>query len=295
MKGPVAHSTENLMKVRTPLRLTIYLQHVDTKEKVIKSVKDLEWRYVLAQGKIAFKVELPCVTNKTDLFGIMKMELTYGRRKKGLPKINEKDLEVELNLEKKDIAKKTAEFYELAQQYWVEYKYISSHFATRSIKIYAEDIFGALKPSCQFLRKIQCRGISSPEEAARFVYLIPFSKKEDILTRDKVWMDIDAFLTEGRGSAIEHSLLLCSLLLGFGYDAYVCIGTSSDGPHAWVFTRSEVKVKNIYKKRWRIWESLTGKILEVSEYPVRVLYSSVSCAFNDNFFYSNLQESEEVS
>ena len=34
-------------------------------------------------------------------------------------------------------------------------------------------------------------------------------------------------------------MLLCSLLLGFGLDAYVCLGTKVKGlAHAWVMTRN---------------------------------------------------------
>lgn len=169
---------------------------------------------------------------------------------------------------------------------------MNPYFATRSIKIYSENIFGELNPSPYFLRKLQCRGITSPEEALRFVYLIPFDNKP--LTREKIWLDTDSFLTEGRGGAIEHSLLLCSLLLGFGYDAYVCIGRSSDGPHAWVFTRDEEPRGKTYIKKWRMWEGLIGKILDVNDYKVKFLYSKVSCAFNDQKFYANLQKTEDV-
>lgn len=41
---------------------------------------------------------------------------------------------------------------------------------------------------------------------------------------------------QGRGDIEMHAVLLCSLLLGFGLDAYVVIGASSDGPHLWVLT-----------------------------------------------------------
>lgn len=38
------------------------------------------------------------------------------------------------------------------------------------------------------------------------------------------WNSPHAFLAAGRGNASDHALLLCSLLLGFGLDAFVCIG-----------------------------------------------------------------------
>ena len=35
----------------------------------------------------------------------------------------------------------------------------------------------------------------------------------------------------------NHAALLCSLLLGFGMNAYVCLGTKNkSSPHAWVAT-----------------------------------------------------------
>jgi len=52
-----------------------------------------------------------------------------------------------------------------------------------------------------------------------------------------------------------HALLLCSLLLGFGLDAYVVIGASSDGPHLWVLT---ILKSSQNKIKYTFWESLTG-------------------------------------
>ena len=50
----------------------------------------------------------------------------------------------------------------------------------------------------------------------------------------------------------DHSVLLCSLLLGFGLDAYVCVGTKSrDASHTWVITISTDGCTTF-------WESLTG-------------------------------------
>lgn len=50
----------------------------------------------------------------------------------------------------------------------------------------------------------------------------------------------------------DHAILLCSLLLGFGLDAYVCVGTKSKGSvHAWVATIS-IEGTVVF------WESLNG-------------------------------------
>ena len=43
-------------------------------------------------------------------------------------------------------------------------------------------------------------------------------------------------LTSGQGLVQDHCHLLCSLLLGFGLKAYVCVGWSCQGEHSWVIT-----------------------------------------------------------
>lgn len=61
-----------------------------------------------------------------------------------------------------------------------------------------------------------------------------------------------------QGDCEDHATLLCSLLLGFGLDAYVCVGTNAKGaPHAWVLTRG-------CDGTVTFWESLTAQRLVVS-------------------------------
>ena len=42
--------------------------------------------------------------------------------------------------------------------------------------------------------------------------------------RTQSWTSPHAFLAAGRGDASDHALLLCSFLLGFDLDAFVCVG-----------------------------------------------------------------------
>ena len=50
----------------------------------------------------------------------------------------------------------------------------------------------------------------------------------------------------------DHAALLCSLLLGFGLSAYVCVGTKAKGAsHSWVMTISP-------EGEVIFWESLTA-------------------------------------
>lgn len=67
---------------------------------------------------------------------------------------------------------------------------------------------------------------------------------------------MQSFLSRGCGDSEDHAVLLCNLLLGFGLEAYVCVGTNSEGAHAWVLTRTLVEASG--KKKIHFWESLTG-------------------------------------
>ena len=51
----------------------------------------------------------------------------------------------------------------------------------------------------------------------------------------------------------DHCVLLCSLLLGYGLEAYVCVGTKAQGlAHSWVATIGS-------EGHTTFWESLTGQ------------------------------------
>ena len=139
-------------------------------------------------------------------------------------------------------------------------------------------------------------------QAARFTSLIPYeeAKTESNASSSVPWGDIGSFLNKKKGSAIEHSLLLCSLLLGFKIDAYVCLGCCSEGPHAWVITRSKKKVQVGQNSNFRdvlevkIWESLTGRIMGVNDPRVGLLYRRIGSVFNDRTLYANLQKDDLV-
>ena len=110
----------------------------------------------------------------------------------------------------------------------------------------------------------------------------------------------------------DHALLLCSLLLGFGLNAYICIGCKAGGvAHTWVMTIAP-------DNSITFWESLTAErspsILHVmckfypnlfdrfshksvdpdhpAGVPVPQLehpYRSIGCVFNHQSFYANCQ------
>ena len=81
--------------------------------------------------------------------------------------------------------------------------------------------------------------------------------------------------------------MLCNLLLGFGLDAYVALGTNSEGTHAWVLTRkSGTKVD--------YWESLMGNKMDYCDPRVHRFYRTIGCVFNNKHFYANIQADDRA-
>ena len=125
------------------------------------------------------------------------------------------------------------------------------------VKIFAQDENGTNRLVCSYVKPMRTgRLIDSPRQAARFVSLIGYSRSAPsfgISEKQEQWMHLHTFLVRNSGDSENHSILLCNLLLGFGLDAYVCVGTKGKGvPHTWVVTISYDYEEIIF------WESQTG-------------------------------------
>jgi len=81
-------------------------------------------------------------------------------------------------------------------------------------------------------------GVLSPAQASRFVSLLPHWNQETPSTVGPAsqgapaWRSLHSILSTRGGTAADHALLLTSIFLGMGLDAYVCIGTKLVGGHA---------------------------------------------------------------
>ncbi|OQS03589.1 centrosomal protein of 76 kDa isoform X2, partial [Thraustotheca clavata] len=119
------------------------------------------------------------------------------------------------------------QFYQYSKQWWEEFTLEHEHNNARSIKIFTEDETHRYRMVCTYLTPLQSRYLTTPSEAARFVSLIPFIRSVAIGGggRQDGWKSLPAFLSLGKGDCEEHTILLVSLLLGFGLDAYVALGS----------------------------------------------------------------------
>lgn len=158
------------------------------------------------------------------------------------------------------------------------------------VKVLALNESKQARPVCSYVQPLQAgRLLGSSAEAARFVSLL--NHEEDKVLGCETWTNMHTFLTRGSGDQEDHAVLLCNLLLGFGLDAHVCIGRDSQGARLWVMTRAS-------GGDVIFWESLTGQRYAFKTWAANanppVPYQLLSCVFNHQKFYANIQPSDAV-
>uniref|UniRef100_A0ACB8FD57 Centrosomal protein of 76 kDa n=1 Tax=Sphaerodactylus townsendi TaxID=933632 RepID=A0ACB8FD57_9SAUR len=166
-----------------------------------------------------------------------------------------------------------------------------------------QDENGVNRPVCSYVRPLRAgRLLDTPRQAARFVSALGYEKAPVIGGgggKQEQWCSLLTFLCRNKGDCEDHANLLCSLLLGFGLEAYVCVGTKAKGvSHTWVMTCG-------IDGTVTFWESLTGhRYIHIPikpddppavEQPKPLYpYRTVGCVFNHQKFFANCQPSEAV-
>ncbi|CAI5779772.1 Centrosomal protein of 76 kDa [Podarcis lilfordi] len=264
----------------------------------------LEWRSVLcAENRITnVAVELLGVGTESKVsVGVLNIRLEM------YPKLNktlsQEIVTTQFSLERQKTAEKERLFLVYAKQWWREYLQIRTSHNTRLVKIFAQDENGINRPVCSYVKPLRAgRLLDTPRQAARFVSVLGYERAPIIgggNSKQEQWCTLLAFLCRNKGDCEDHANLLCSLLLGFGLEAFVCVGTKAKGvPHTWVMTYG---IDGIIT----FWESLTGHryihnpikpddppIVEQPKplYP----YRTIGCVFNHHKFLANCQPTDAV-
>ncbi|XP_078071809.1 centrosomal protein of 76 kDa isoform X1 [Mustelus asterias] len=263
----------------------------------------LEWRSLLSSpdGQINISLELLGVGTESKVpVGVLNIRLEIYPRL--VQPLNQEIVNTQLALERQKTAEKERLYLVYAKQWWREYLQIRPSHDTRLVKIFAQDENGVNRPVCSYIRPLRAgRLLDTPRQAARFVNVLGYERAAAVGggSRQEQWCTLLPFLCRGKGDCEDHANLLCSLLLGFGLDAYVCVGTKAKRvPHTWVMTYGTDGAVVF-------WESLTGQRYvhrpvnpddpPLVEQPKRAYpYCSVGCLFNHQNFYANCQPSDNV-
>lgn len=183
------------------------------------------------------------------------------------------------------------EFLAYATTWWADYIRPHPEFEQRTMRLVAKAETGVNRPVSSFVQPVRApRLLDSPAHAARFVSTLPFSQDKAVGGSLDTWNSISTTLCRRQGTVQDHAVLLCSLLLGFGCDAYVAVGTDYRGETLWCVTR-EGGGKVVF------WESVSGLRYdhkpEVGE--PRYRYETIGCLFNHRGFYANAQRTDVVA
>ncbi|XP_054637858.1 centrosomal protein of 76 kDa isoform X1 [Dunckerocampus dactyliophorus] len=291
-----------MLSICDPIHLVLIKTDTSSETTLVSSYF-LDWRTVLSSpsGKTTLAVELMGVGSECKLpAGVLTVNLElYPPLTVTLsPDI----ISTQQSLERQRTAEKERAFLVYAKQWWREFLEIRSSNESKMVKIFAQDENGINRPVCSYVRVLRAgRLLESPRQAARFVSLLAHEKAPVVGGGGKheQWCTLLAFLCRGKGDCEDHSTLLCSLLLGFGLDAYVCVGTKAKGtPHTWVLTRGT-------DGSITFWESLTARryLHQTTDPDAPPLasqpkpsypYRTVGCVFNHQSFLANCQPSDSV-
>lgn len=274
--GPNAPSSTDLVAMKLPLCVAV------TSSGTLLGAARLDWRRVLRTGSVSLAIEVSPPDPDLDPVGVLSLKLEV------VPRLTTSRLRPELDEAALALPQQQAgPDFTAARKWWSEFE-----FKSRSnLKIFAISEFGSQLVT-SYVTPLQCREIATPLEAARFVSLLPTVPELASPSRGAIWLTYPSFLACGRCSATSHALLLCSLLLGFGLNAFVVLGVLSaelGGMNAsWVMTRSPVAAAAAAAggpKSARIcfWDPVTGTRTLLSE---NTRYGAVDMLFNHASIYA---------
>ena len=292
--------SEKILSLADKIHLVL-VKESPSGEHTLLSSCHLQWRDVLSANSGTFRksVEINGIGAETNVpVGILDICVSF--MPKPTQTVAPNIITAQVKQERSRSAEREHLFLAYAKQWWREFLQMRSSHSNRLVKIFAQDENGVHRFACSYVYSLQAgRLIDSPRHAARFVSLIEYERQPSASgIYSDGWNSMLAFLAKRKGGVEDHSVLLCSLLIGFGLNAYVCMGTKDKGiAHTWVVTiASDGSVK--------FWESLSALQYEhinitdethitaqkTPAYP----YRTVGCLFNRRSFYANIQPTDDI-
>ena len=182
----------------------------------------------------------------------------------------------------------------------------------RLVKLYANDENGSTFPVMTFIWPINCsKVLDSPFAAHRWVSGFKLIDNNSLGGEMDSWTSVSTvigmknlfeifikkILASKSGDVAGLAILLCSLLSGFGLDAYVACGYREKSPWCWVVTLGD-------QNEVTFWEPTSTErqkhiFIDVNQ-PIATqkrpnhTYKTIDCLFNHKSFYGNIQPDNRV-
>lgn len=286
--------TCELIEIAIPLHIAVFREDVSNNSAELIGENIVDWRRVLKSGYLGLTVEL-CGRNAGVPAGILELQLEVVSPKK--VRYSESDISSRLEQQREAITAADREFLIYARRWWTEFQGASQQHTERRVKLFATTTNGRMVPVTHFVSPMQASyGLSAPCDALRFVSLLktvdtnentPFGMLEG--GKARTWLPCFVFLSQRQGHPWNHAALLCSLLLGFGLDAFCAVGAATNGETVmYVITRSRTSNGEF---QVTIWDPVIGERFSVTG---SHNLQSVDCVFNHRSFFSNFQPSSLI-
>ncbi|XP_031552342.1 centrosomal protein of 76 kDa-like [Actinia tenebrosa] len=282
-----------LLSITDPINLILSKTETTGSNSLIGS-HSFEWQKVLKEpnGVLSVNVDINGMGEENKIM-IGSLELRFQVLPHRRQIVQPQALENHLSSIHRHISERERRFMNYARQWWKSY--ISSHqsHSRQQVKIFAQNECGTSKPVISYITPIHVGWLlDNPRHAAQFVSLLKHEEECSMFgIKVDTWSSLHALLCRGKGSCEDHATLLCSIFLGFGLDAFVCLGTRDTGqPHAWVMTRQTDGLVSF-------WETLTGQCFSLSEGLSTVCsqFRTLACVFSNTCFYANIQANGLIS
>lgn len=285
-------SDTDLIEVSTPFHIAVLREDTQLNVAELLGENIIEWRKVLKSGYLGLTVEL-CGRNAGVPAGIIDLQMELVSKKR----IRYRDEDIAARVEQQRVAVTNAdrEFLVYSRRWWAEYQSQRPTHRERKVRLFASTSTGRMVPVTHFVSPVQAElGLDSPQEAARFVSLLRVAAEGEggvgpVGGEGGGWLSPFVFLSQRQGPSCNHAALLCSLLLGFGLDAYCAVGSCHGGETGvFVVTRS-VDARGAAKVT--VWNPASGERTTPSE---QAVFATVDCLFNNKSLFANCQASNSL-
>lgn len=289
--APTLDATD-LLLLHSPISLVVVRAGQHGANSTLISAHSLEWQSLLTQPSSSskFVCQLMGIGSEQQVpVGLLDIEASI-IPPLGNPIPHESLAEHSHSLEAQR-GEKQRLFISYTREWWREYTEASKKHGRRMVRIFSIDEYGKNRFVCEFVKRLEVgQALKSSEEAARWVSVLPSNMSKQLPAgATDPWFTPYTAVMAGSLNTESKCSLLCSLLLGFGLDAWVCVGSRQSGqPHMWLMTRGPYTAITF-------WEATTGsRYLHRVGYRGAHDYAAVGSVFNNQAFYANCQVSDRI-
>lgn len=269
-------------------KIKVFIAEVDgdSDMRSVAAFKYVDWRYVLAHGKVELSLSCDWSNQYKENASKIKVKLLLALFPKTLRAsgLAPHKLEAQIDKSNTESIERAQLFYDYSKIFWKSLDSQKAYVENNNARIFFRDETGTYRPAFCYVLPLRLRSILTPSHALRFASLLSVS---DALGKDADLLVSFCFgLFESVHTYKFVNFLLASLLNGFGIKAWVVCGLNSNGECFWVLTQNQKDEK----AQWRYWLVDKCEHIPVDDPKVHFLFRSIGCLVGAEEIFFNVQE-----